>query len=73
MPKASSRVVSVSCACETGAAKPSVSEGRAGRYRSVVTGWIPSSSDNTRTTRPGVMAGLAVVEAVGGAADIGRG
>jgi hypothetical protein len=31
VPKASSSNVSVSCACETGAPKPSVSEGRAGR------------------------------------------
>ena len=37
----------------TGTASDCAISGSAGRYRSVVIGWIPSSSDSTTTTTPG--------------------
>src|SRR5450830_740327 len=65
VPKASSSALNVRCACDIGAPKPSVSAGRAGRYKSVVTGWMPSSIDRISTIRLGDML-------VGAAAVIAR-
>ena len=62
-PKASSNALNVYCACAIGAAKLSASEGRAGRYRSVVTGCMPSDKARISTTSPaGMPAGAALAE-----------
>ena len=54
-PKASSSALSVNCAWATGAFRLRVRAGRAGRYRSVVTGWMESSRARTTTARAGEM------------------
>ena len=73
VPNASSKVMSVNCACDTDAPKLSVSAGSDGRYRSVVIGWMPSSSDSTTTTTAGVMAGVRMAGTVCGAAGMRTG
>src|SRR6218665_3479822 len=52
-PNASNRQLSVSCAAAMGAARLLVMAGRAGRYRSVVTGCMLSSRASTRVAKVG--------------------
>src|SRR6218665_1690303 len=52
-PNASNRPLSVSCAAAIGAARLLVMAGRAGRYRSVVTGCMLRRRASTRMAKPG--------------------
>src|SRR5574341_808001 len=54
---------SVSCAAAIGAPSSRVSVGSAGRYRSVVTGWMPSSRASARATMAGLARPRAELEA----------
>ena len=56
IPKAKTSAVRVSWACVMLAPKPVVSAGKAGRYRSVLSGCRPISSAISSTTRPAGMA-----------------
>jgi hypothetical protein len=55
-PKAKSKPLKVSWACDKGAANPLVMAGKAGRYKSVVMGCMPKSKDKHKTMKPGDMA-----------------
>ena len=50
IPKESKSADSIYCACAIVAPKPSEMAGRAGKYKSVVTGWMPMSRARMKTT-----------------------
>jgi len=46
VPKANNNALSVSCTCDSSASNSALMAGRAGKYKSVATGWMPMSIDS---------------------------